>query len=300
MKTINGLTDEVLSYIVSFLRLKDAVDTSMISRRWRHLWKHPILTKQNLVFDTRNIFGGQYEQLVAEYEADDNIGMLDMLDVFKQEYFVRRVNEFLKLHCGNKVDFLKVAFFFDAESPAVDHLDSWIHFTTTMGAEVVDLQLFQGYGYNGSSNLYAFLHELLPWGSSLKHLSLLRCVLSPPSDHFDRFKQLKTLHLHYVQVDENFMASLFSVCLFLESLSLELCTMFSSLIITGPPCLTDLKVLRCFQLEKIEIFAANLASFEYNWKLVKDFLHRNSTVSKTCFRGIFSSGARPIRLMSSA
>lgn len=78
MKTINGLPDEVLSYIVSFLRLKDAVDTSMISRRWRHLWKHPILTKQNLVFDIRNIFGGQYEQLVAELEEDDNIGMLDM------------------------------------------------------------------------------------------------------------------------------------------------------------------------------------------------------------------------------
>lgn len=89
--------------------------------------------------------------------------------------------------------------------------------------------------YNGSSNFYVFPHELLPWGSSLKHLSLLRCVLSPPSDHFDRFKQLKTLHLHYVQVYENFMKSLFSVCLFLEILSLELCTMFSSLIITGPP-----------------------------------------------------------------
>lgn len=71
--------------------------------------------------------------------------------------------------------YLKVAFVFDEE------LDSWIHFATTMGAQVVDLQLYQGYG--GSDDLYVFPHELLPCGSSgLKHLSLLSCVLSPPSD----------------------------------------------------------------------------------------------------------------------
>ncbi|XP_062017865.1 uncharacterized protein LOC133734240 [Rosa rugosa] len=62
-------------------------------------------------------------------------------------------------------------------------------------------------------------------------------------------------------------AYLFSVCLFLESLTLAECTMGSSLIITAPPCLTDLKLLRCHQLKKIEICAANLVSFEYNWKL---------------------------------
>ncbi|KAM5581664.1 hypothetical protein ABKV19_010753 [Rosa sericea] len=264
---INELPDEVLSYIVSLLRLKDAVVTSMISRRWRHLWKRPILTRQNLEFDIPNIFGGKYDQLVAEHEEEETIGMLETMDEFKQQYFVRRVNELLKLHSGNKVDSLKVAFFFDGESPAVNDLDSWIHFATTMGAEVVDLQLFQAFGFGTSSSLYDFPHQVLPSDSSLKHLSLLRCVLSPPSDHFDRFKQLKTLHLHTVQVHENFMASLFSVCLFLESLTLAECTTGSSLIISAPPCLTDLKLLRCFLLKKIEICAANLVSLEYNWKL---------------------------------
>ena len=84
MKTINQLPDEVLSHIVSFLRLKDAVDTRMLSRRWRHLWKHPTLTKKNLVFDIRNIFGDRYDQLVAEYEENDNIGMLDIMDEYVQ------------------------------------------------------------------------------------------------------------------------------------------------------------------------------------------------------------------------
>ncbi|KAL6143285.1 hypothetical protein ACLB2K_053980 [Fragaria x ananassa] len=114
MKTINELPDEVLSYIVSFLSLKDAVDTSMIFRRWRHIWKHPILTKQNLVFDIQNIFGNQCEQLFDEY----NVGMFDMnylMDEIKQEYFVRRVNEYLKLLCGSKVEYLKAAFVFDEE-----------------------------------------------------------------------------------------------------------------------------------------------------------------------------------------
>ena len=121
------------------------------------------------------------------------------MSTFRQEYFVRRVNEYLKLHRDDKIDSLKVAFFIDAESYAIENLNSWIYFATTMGAEVVDLQLFEGCNY-GSNNLYVFPHEVLPCGSSLKHLSLLRCVLSPPSDHFDRFKQLKTLHLQTVQV----------------------------------------------------------------------------------------------------
>ncbi|KAL6135779.1 hypothetical protein ACLB2K_068004 [Fragaria x ananassa] len=108
-ETLKGI---VAAVIENRLCLKDAVDAGMISRRWRHIWKHPILTKQNLVFDIQNIFGNQCEQLFVEY----NVGMFDMnylMDAIKQEYFVRRVNEYLKLHCGNKVESLKVAFVFD-------------------------------------------------------------------------------------------------------------------------------------------------------------------------------------------
>lgn len=62
------------------------------------------------------------------------------------------------------------------------------------------------------------------------------------------------------------MASMFSICLFLESLSLLGCCIDSSLIVDGPTLrLNDLKVLKCFNdPANIKISAVNLASFEYN------------------------------------
>ena len=48
---INELPDDVLRHIVSFLPLKDAVETSMVSHRWNRLCKHLIRTRRNLEFD---------------------------------------------------------------------------------------------------------------------------------------------------------------------------------------------------------------------------------------------------------
>ncbi|VVA29744.1 PREDICTED: F-box/FBD/LRR-repeat [Prunus dulcis] len=75
-----------------------------------------------------------------------------------------------------------------------------------------------------------------------------------------------TLYLERVTVDEVFMASMFSICLFLESLSLLGCSIDSSLIVDGPSLrLDDLKVLNCFNdPANIKISAVNLASFEYS------------------------------------
>ncbi|CAB4305287.1 unnamed protein product [Prunus armeniaca] len=150
------------------------------------------------------------------------------------------------MYRGEKVDSFKAAFYLDAKS--ADTLNAWISFAILRGVEVLDLHLFQ-----------------LATSSTLKHLRLSGCVLRPPPD-FDGFMQLRTLYLERVTVDEVFMASMFSICLFLESLSLLGCSIDSSLIVDGPTLrLNDLKVLNCFNdPANIKISAVNLASFEYS------------------------------------
>ncbi|KAL6214425.1 hypothetical protein ACLB2K_013859 [Fragaria x ananassa] len=218
---ISKLPCDVLSYMLSFLTMKDAVGTCMISHQWRHLWKHLILTRANLEFDIPNIFGGKYSQLVEELEEENRLQ--DAFRQFELEFFVRFVNEFLLLYRGKEVDSFKVAFFLDAESTAV--LDKWVYFAISKGAKVLELKLI-GRRWMDTENVYVFPHWLLSElkASTLKHLSLNRCVLQPPPD-FDRL---------------------------------------GSCLILGPSLhLKDLKVIMCFRLERFEIDAVNLSCLEY-------------------------------------
>ncbi|KAL6143481.1 hypothetical protein ACLB2K_054176 [Fragaria x ananassa] len=58
----NNCPDSILSHIVSLLRIEHAVETSVLSRQWRYLWK----TRPNLEFDIPNIFGDKYTRLVEK------------------------------------------------------------------------------------------------------------------------------------------------------------------------------------------------------------------------------------------
>ncbi|KAL6135780.1 hypothetical protein ACLB2K_068005 [Fragaria x ananassa] len=282
MDRINELPDDVLCYIVSFLGLKDAVETSLISHRWRHLWKPLILTRPNLEFDCANMFGAKHAQL--------NFSLIESR--FKRQVFIRRVHEFLRLYSGKKVDTLRVSFYLDGKHAA--DLDEWILFAIEKGAQVLDLELFYpflGRGYPHRD--YDFPHQLLQLSnsSSLKHLSLRRCVLkSLPY----QFNQLTTLELRKVILDENFIACLFSNCLLLERLTLSNfvsnCEVGQrSLIITDHPRLTDLKVLYnpCSWgwRANLEISAANLVSLEhagYDISCIKAPRHLRSVQIRNC------------------
>ncbi|KAM5581369.1 putative FBD-associated F-box protein [Rosa sericea] len=164
----------------------------MISRQWRHLWKHPILTRTNLEFDIPNVFGGKRTQLIEELEEDNRLEYY--FHQFEREFFVRWVNEFWLLY------------------RAV--LDKWVRFAIKMGAEILNLKLLSRGGTLDTENVYVFPHWLLSElkASTLKHLSLQRCVLKPPPD-FDRFIQLTTLCLNKAIVDPVFFDTS-ALCLF--------------------------------------------------------------------------------------
>ncbi|PRQ53593.1 putative F-box domain, FBD domain, leucine-rich repeat domain, L domain-containing protein [Rosa chinensis] len=277
---VNKIPDCILSYILSSLRIKDAVDTCLISRGWRDLWKGP---RPNLEFDIPNIFGSKYARLIEKHEEKDRLPFL--VDRFDRQCFVRRVNKLLELYSGNKVESLRVAFFFDVESTAI--LDKWIRFAIAKGAKVLDLHLLNSTHWD-YAEFYVFPHWIfseLNNAAALKHLSLHRCVLKPPTD-FNRLAQLTALCLNKVFVDPGFLEHLFSICVLLEGLTLIKCRVRLSNLIIGPSChLRDLKVLECDELLKIEIDAVNLSFFEYDGIIFDISCMKTPQLVRFFFRG---------------
>ncbi|KAL6561357.1 hypothetical protein OROMI_016958 [Orobanche minor] len=215
---INELPSCILSHILSFLTIKDAVGTSIVSR----YWLHPSLTRPHLEFDIPNIFGSRYVD-VKPHPKEFPGKNLKLLDQFKTQDFVRCVNAFLGLYLGTKVNSLRVSFPLGGESAQL--LDDCVRFAIEKGVEVLDFNLVLAL-----KNVYVFPHQLLSGlkVSSLKHLSLGICILSPPPD-FDGFKQLG-----------------------------------SYLSVAGPVLrLKSLKVSHCQKLTQIKISAPVLVSLEY-------------------------------------
>ncbi|XP_040371753.1 putative F-box/LRR-repeat protein At3g58880 [Rosa chinensis] len=279
---IDELPSCIVSYILSLLTIKDAWDASLVSRRWHeHLW-NSILTRPNLEFDIPNIFGSRYAGAKFTDTTSDSIRLINQ---FKTPDFVQRVNAVLKHYRGKKVESFKVAFFLDGSTA---DLDNWIRFAITKGVEVLHLHLFQD-PIHGTKK-YVFPYELLSElkSSTLKHLSLHRCVLRPSPDHFDRFNQLTSLCLNQVDLGETFLqACMFSVCLFLESLTLIRCHLDSCLIVSGSLLhLNDLKLFQCFNLSRIEISALNLISFEYTGRIPTISFIQAPRLSRIYFWGL--------------
>ncbi|KAL6126960.1 hypothetical protein ACLB2K_075005 [Fragaria x ananassa] len=241
---MNKLPDSILeSCIIPLLPMREAVETSLISRRWRHLWRHSVLTRRNLEFDYPNVFGTDYQVVFKSLRWRVN----DDLDKFMKEY--------MELYQGEKIDSLKVQQKSYLLPISTRNLDAWVRLAIAKGVE--DIQLLLNRPYLAS---YVFPYQLLFQGSSsLKHLALCDCILRQPPPDFDRFSNLRSLSLSYVTLDQIFMAHLFSNCLFLESLKIKNCHGLSHLNVVGDR-LSDLKLSHC---GGIEISAPNLVSLEF-------------------------------------
>jgi len=90
---ISELPDDTLISIMSFLTLKEAIRTCVLSHRWKHLW--PFFTG-SLNFEDPNTM----------WDIEDEKKTL----IFERNKFVKSVNRILKLHQGSPIDELRVCF----------------------------------------------------------------------------------------------------------------------------------------------------------------------------------------------
>lgn len=225
---LSELPDEILVCILSSLsNLKERQRTSVLSKRWRYLFRNLVFINNSILVPLRK----RYNR--GEISKDRYIMSVSS----ERSKFIGRVNRALmKLNPDDIIDQFKVLFSLDATYTSV--IDNWISLSLRKKVKKLSLHLdiLGGTKYNLTSQL-------------LQSYSL---------------QSLTDLSLASVDVTGEVLEYVLSNCPFIESLHVQDTWSLKNLKISAPlPKLKHLEILKCSKLRHFQISTINLVSFKY-------------------------------------
>ncbi|CAI9116648.1 OLC1v1017846C1 [Oldenlandia corymbosa var. corymbosa] len=196
---ISNLPGHILDKVLSHLSLRDAVRTSVLSSKWRYKW----ITLPHLVFDNQSVLVSSQDQSLIKNKL------------------VNIVDHVLLLHSG-PIQKFKLS---HRDLQGVSDIDRWILFLSRGSFKEFVLEIWKGHRYKLPSSLY--------FCQNLVHLELFNCLLKPPAA-FSGFKNLKSIDLQHITMDQDAFEFLISSCPLLERLTLMNFDGFTNLHIHAP------------------------------------------------------------------
>ncbi|VFQ87358.1 unnamed protein product [Cuscuta campestris] len=273
---ISTFLDDILLMILSLLTFKEAVATSILSRRWRYLWASlPIL-------DFRFEYVLQHEDI----HYRNFIRHCRLLEVYKDR-FVEMVNQVPRFRKGQGLQ--EFGIHYPLEQSSSCHIDRWVAFAIAVGVSKLELNLspYLSNCPRGWKN-YSIPHDLFGRTNGMEQLfgQLDRCFLSNPTSSLNvrnGFKYLKELSLKYVDLTDEHFEAILSSCTSLERLHLLKSNKLVSVKHTLPHTkLNFLEIYHCYNVEKVEIFAPNLVSFLYRGAKIHIFVKGAKQLVNLC------------------
>ncbi|KAJ3681914.1 hypothetical protein LUZ60_014487 [Juncus effusus] len=235
---LSDLPDPIIHSILSRLFIDEAVRTSVLSSRWRHLWR----TNPSLRFS-----------FTPRPDPDSPPRFTD---------FVEIISRCLRL-CAPLEKLRSVAFPLPDDSSKATTLARWIRFASDRSVE--RLSLYEG--VLGGGRLPVPLSLFACW--SLVSLKMQSCAFHAPIPASSRFNRLETLVLDCVDIPTEAFASLLHSSPFLENLSLSSCRKLTRIAISCPSIKT-IAIAASEDLEKFVIInAPKLRHFTYFGEFAK-------------------------------
>ncbi|OMO86234.1 hypothetical protein CCACVL1_09701 [Corchorus capsularis] len=230
------LPDDVLVLVLSCLPLKDAARSSVLSRRWRHLWHW---STGSLYFDSPEVI----RKLAWEESKTPGLDK-------ERDRYVEWVNQVVESHQSLTIDEFKVRFQLNQNHG--HHIDKWIEFAFRKRVKKLELN-FQTFD----------LYE--DWVQ----------VYSVPQDWFScpGIELLTSVCLTSLDVSDQIVESFVSSCPLLETLYVSDSEALRSIKLCGSSSLClklkHLHISACVNMELVEVSAPNLVWFEYHGKKTK-------------------------------
>ncbi|CAA0831602.1 F-box/FBD/LRR-repeat protein [Striga hermonthica] len=196
---ISNLPGHIIDKILSHLPIRDAVRTSVLSKKWRYKW----VTLPSLVFDNQ-------PALISTHDSN-----------LVKNKLVSIVDHVLLLHTGPKEKF-KLSI---RDLQGVSDIDRWILFLSRGSVKELILEIWKGHRYKLPSSIYSC--------QNLIHLELFNCLLKPPLT-FNGFRNLKSLDLQHITMDQVAFEHMVLSCPLLERLTLMNFDGFALLNIRAP------------------------------------------------------------------
>ncbi|XP_058759370.1 uncharacterized protein LOC131632615 [Vicia villosa] len=280
------LPDCVISHIFSKLSLKNLVKTSALSKQWYHEWG----LRKDLTFDLHNMFD-------TIPELPKSLPLFQQL----QSQFATRLNNFIQKYHGDMISSIQINFPLGWDNTRV--IDTLIRKGILKGVNRIEL-LFAPFPYEEvdfenetllayeETNFEITFEMLLAYeetyfkiepynflfppflsdSNSLTYLHLQNCHIM----EFSGLKNLTTLVLHLVPVQQKMLQDMCLKCIHLENLTLNECTFKSDIKITSATLLhLNINCGEIIQKKiNIDIIASNLSSIEYSSECIsKSLLH---------------------------
>ncbi|CAN1175883.1 Putative F-box/LRR-repeat protein At5g25860 [Linum perenne] len=168
----SNLPDELVVKVVSFCSLKDAIRTSVLSRRWRNLWKSADLA---LEFDAS-------EELMAVRRSP--INEWESILASKRKWFKNWVNGVVRQlqqdsnSPHSRLTKFRVLFSLIKRCNSEGDIDRWLEFAISKRVESLDIAFYTGFPGDWECYVFSqdcFNHIKTPAGlSQINHLRSLR------------------------------------------------------------------------------------------------------------------------------
>lgn len=293
MDNISRLPADILFFILSLLTMKEAAKTSILSRRWRNLWKTSAASSLTLDLD---VVPMTYSDMPNNVFGDClNGNFVDCLDAHNRSLRARRgefvgfIHQILHADHSHVKDSFRLRFYLQSDlsrrvdqwtdmamvqfKDFVDNINQWIEMATDKRTpKVIDSSHFviQRDIYR-AGNLYHSVPCSFP---SQKIGSLVKCMgfkhCSVRSLDSNGFRSLVDLRLKDTVIDSDNIVGILSKCPNLEKMCLFFCKGLHNLKISGPSLrLKFLTILCCYDLKKIELCAPNLSRLQYSGYFVE-------------------------------
>uniref|UniRef100_A0A2N9HN57 Uncharacterized protein n=1 Tax=Fagus sylvatica TaxID=28930 RepID=A0A2N9HN57_FAGSY len=194
---ISNLRNSLLSHILSFLTIKEAVATSILSSRWKPLWT---------LVPNLNLDDDEFQRIpISSDEQSRNRYR------FKFEHIVPRI---WALRNANPLQKFRLRWHFGCDPI---HVDTWVRAAIAQGLEELDLDLCPDQPFYMPCTLFSYGKTLV-----VLKLSGDEIVLNSPSSSLG-FPSLKILHLHSVTYsNHDSFSRLLSCCPVLQDFSLKI------------------------------------------------------------------------------